>query len=132
MTDAGKLILRLTVAILLGFHGIPKMQRGVGWMMPMLSAHHLPSALAYGVYVAEVVAPILLIIGFLTRPAAVVIMFEMVMAIYLVLGAKAVILNAQTGAPGGELNFFYFFTALAIAFLGSGRYAISRGRQPLD
>jgi putative oxidoreductase len=132
MTDTGKLVLRLTVAILLGFHGIPKMQRGVGWMMPMLTAHHLPTALAYGVYVAEVVAPILLIIGFLTRPAAIVIMIEMLFAMYLVLGPKTFVLNPQTGSPGGELNFFYLFASLAIAFLGSGRYAISRGKPPLD
>jgi len=132
MADAGKLLLRLTVAGLMLFHGVSKMRRGVAWMAGPLQAHHLPSWLAYGVFVAEVLAPILLIIGFLTRPAAVIIAFEMCMALYLVLGAKAFELVPQTGAIGGELQFFYIGAALSIALLGSGRYAVSKGQGRWD
>jgi putative oxidoreductase len=132
MNDAGKLILRLTVAGLMLFHGVSKMRRGVAWMAGPLQAHHLPSWLAYGVFVAEVLAPILLIIGFLTRPAAVIIAFEMCMALYLVVGPHTFALDKQTGAPGGELQFFYIGASLAIAFLGSGRYAVSKGQGRWD
>jgi putative oxidoreductase len=132
MTDAGKLILRLSVAILLGFHGIAKLRRGVAWMAGPLSAHHLPFALAYGVYIAEVIVPILLIIGFLTRPAAAVVIFEMGMALYLVVGTKTFTLDRQTGALSSELQFLYMFAALAIVLLGSGRFAVSRGRGHWD
>ena len=132
MDDAGKLVLRLTVAGLMLFHGVSKMLKGVAWMSGLLQSHHLPAALAYGVFVAEVIAPILLIIGFLTRPAALVIVFEMAMAIYLVLGAKAFQLAPQTGAIGGELQFFYIGAALSIALLGSGRYAVSKGKDRWD
>ncbi len=132
MDDQGKLILRLTVAVLLAFHGISKLRHGVAWMAGPLQAHHLPAWLAYGVYVAEVVAPILLIAGIFTRAAALVVVFEMSMAMYLVLGLKVFDVDRQTGALHGELQLLYFFSALAIAFLGSGRFALSKGRGRWD
>jgi putative oxidoreductase len=128
MADIGKLILRLTVAILLVFHGISKLRHGVAWMAGPLEAHHLPTWIAYGVYIGEVVAPILLIAGILTRPAALVVAFNLMMAMFLVLGPKTFAIDHQTGALGGELPLLYLFSALAIAFLGSGRFALSKGR----
>ena len=130
--NMGKLILRLTVALLMLFHGVSKLRHGVAWMAGPLHAHHLPAWLAYGVYVAEVVVPILLIAGIFTRPAALVIAFEMLMAMFLVLGPHTFAIDRQTGALGGELQFFYLFSALAIAFLGSGSIALSKGRGRWD
>ena len=132
MADIGKLILRLTVAVLLAFHGFSKMQKGIAWMAGPLQAHHLPLWLGYGVFVAEVLAPLLLILGILTRPAAIVIAFELGMALFLLVGPKTFEINAQTGALGGELQFLYIGAALAIAFLGSGRFALSKGQGRLD
>lgn len=130
--DAGKLILRLTVGGLMLFHGVSKLRHGVAWMAGPLGAHHLPASLAYGVYVGEVLAPVLLILGIFTRPAAWLVIIDMLMALYLVVRGHALELNPQTGAIGAELQFFYVFAALAIAFLGSGRYAISKGRGRWD
>jgi putative oxidoreductase len=132
MDDKGKLILRLTVAVLLAFHGISKLRHGVAWMAGPLQAHHLPTWLAYGVYIAEVVAPILLIAGILTRAAALVVAFEMTMAMFLVLGLKMFEIDRQTGALRGELQLLYFLCALVIAVLGSGRFALSKGRGRWD
>lgn len=130
--DVGKLILRLTVAVLLGFHGVSKLKHGIGWLAGPLHAHHLPMFIGYGVYVAEVIAPILLILGIFTRPAASVIVFDMVMALVLVVQGKAFDIQPQGGAIGAELQFLYLFSALAIAFVGSGRFAISKGRGRWD
>ena len=130
--DAGKLLLRVTVAVLLGFHGVSKLKHGIAWMAGPLRAHHLPLFVGYGAYVAEVIAPALLILGIFTRPAGLVIAFEMVMALYLVVQGKAFELQAQGGGLGAELQFLYMFAALAIAFLGSGRFAISRGKGRWD
>ena len=124
--DVGKLLLRLTVAIQLGMHGLAKMQHGIAWMAGPLRANHLPVALSYGVYAAEVVAPILLILGIFTRPAALVIAFDMCMAIFLVQRDK-IFTRGQTGGWGIEVEMFYLLTALVIFFLGSGRYAVARG-----
>lgn len=132
MADTGKLILRLAAGVLLAFHGISKLRHGIAWMAGPLHAHHLPAFIAYGVYVAEVIAPVLLIVGILTRPAALVIVFELSMALFLVLGDKTFAITAQTGALGGELQFLYIFAALSIALLGSGRFALSRGHGRWD
>ena len=130
--DAGKLILRLAVGVLMAFHCLSKLRHGVAWMAGPLSAHHLPTALAYGVYVAEVVVPVLLIIGIFTRPAGLVLAFEMMMALYLVVGAKTFTLDKQTGALYSELQFLFMLAGIAIFFLGSGRYAISKGKGRWD
>ncbi len=48
-------------------HGISKVQNGVAWMMPDLTARGISTWVAYGVYVGEVAAPILVIAGLFTR-----------------------------------------------------------------
>lgn len=130
--DVGKLILRLTVAFLMVFHGIGKVQRGIGWMEGLLSQHYLPFFVGYGVYIAEVAAPILLIVGIFTRPAAAVIAFDMIMAMILAVKGRVFTISERSGALGGEIELFYLFTSLAIVFLGSGRYAVSRGAGRFD
>lgn len=130
--DLGKLLLRLAAGGLMAFHGLSKLRHGVAWMAGPLSAHHLPAALAYGVYVAEVVAPILLIVGIFTRPAGLVIAFEMVMALYLVMDGRTFALDKQTGALLSELQLFYMLAGIAIFCLGSGRYALSKGKGRWD
>src|SRR5579884_513463 len=114
------------------FHGVNKLRHGIGFIDNTVQAHHWPAWISYGVFVGEVVAPIFLIIGFLTRPAALVVAFDMVIAWYLVLGTGAFTLQKQTGAVSGEVSFLYLFGALAIAMLGSGRFAISRGKGRWD
>jgi putative oxidoreductase len=101
-------------------------------MAGQLHSHHLPMFVGYGVYVAEVVAPILLILGIFTRPAALVIAFDLFMALVLVVQGKAFQIQPQEGALGAELQLLYLFASLAIAFLGSGRFALSKGQGRCD
>ena len=129
--DTGKLILRATVAVLLVLHGISKLQHGISWMGGMLQSHHIPAFVGYGVYVAEVVAPILLILGLFTRLAALVIAFDMVMAIVLVQADKFFTRN-QSGGWGVELEMFFLLASVAIFFLGSGRFSVRRGQPRWD
>jgi putative oxidoreductase len=130
--DIGKLILRLTVACLLFFHGLAKMQGGIGWMASMLASYHIPAFVGYGVYVAEVIAPIFLIVGKWTRLAALVIAFDLFMAIVLVIQGKTFAPNPRGGGLGGELELFFLLVSVAIFFLGSGRYAVSKGQGRWD
>lgn len=60
----------------------------------MLVAKGLPGFIAYGVLVGEVVAPCLLILGILTRPAALVLAFTMVVAWLMVGTGKTFALDA--------------------------------------
>jgi putative oxidoreductase len=52
----------------------------VGFISGMLVEKGLPGFIAYGVLVGEVVAPILIIVGLFTRPAALVLAFTMIVA----------------------------------------------------
>ena len=130
--DWGKLLLRLTVASLLLLHGIFKVKNGVAWMAGPLSAVGLPFFVAYGVYVAEVVAPVFAIVGKFTRLAGLLIAFDMVMAILLVLRERMFTISPQGGGLAIELETFFLMGGLAIALLGSGRYALSGGRGRWD
>jgi putative oxidoreductase len=132
LDDWGKLLLRLTVAGLLLFHGIFKVRNGIAWMAGPLSAFGLPMFVAYGVFVGEIVAPIFAIIGKYTRLAGLVIAFDLLMAIVLVLRERMFTVNPQGGGLAPELELLFLAGGLAIALLGSGRYALSGGRGRWD
>ena len=127
MHDIGKLILRLTLAGLILFHGIDKLMHGVAWISGPLGAMHLPAFLAYGVYMGEVIAPIFLILGLWTRIAALLVAFSMAAAIFLDAWPLALTIS-RGGGWGIEIEAFYFLTAIAVVFLGAGRFSVSRGR----
>ena len=124
--DAGKLVLRLTIAVLLLLHGIAKLKGGIGWMGGALGSLGLPAFIGYGVYVGEIVAPLLLIVGKFTRIAGLIIAFNMLMAIIIVLRDKIFALN-QGGGWAIELEMLFLLGGVAIFLLGSGRYALSKG-----
>lgn len=121
--DAGKLLLRLAVGGLMLFHGLHKLIDGVDGISGMLVAKGLPGFIAYGVLVGEVVAPCLLILGVLTRPAALVLAFTMVVA-WLMVGLDKTAALDKTGAWAIESLVYFFVAGLAIAFLGAGKYAL--------
>lgn len=123
--DAGKLILRLTLGILMLLHGIAKISSGVDGLEKMVAGAGLPSVLAYGVYVGEVLAPLLVIFGFFARFGAAIIVVNMLFAIFLAHRADLFLLT-RTGAWALELQGFFLFTALALVFMGPGRYGINR------
>jgi putative oxidoreductase len=123
--DAGKLILRLTLGILILLHGIAKISGGVSGVEKMLVGAGLPSVLAFGVYVGEVLAPLLVILGFYARFGAAIIVVNMLFAILLAHRAD-LFLMTRTGGWALELQGFFLFTALALAFMGPGRFGINR------
>lgn len=131
MDHFGKLVLRLSVGGLMLFHGIHKLTHGFTMIGDMLVKNQLPRELMWGVIVGEVVAPVLLIVGWMTRPAAALVAFTMVMSIYLVFRDSLLTLN-EFGALTYELNLIYLFGALAILFLGAGAFSVSKGQGKLD
>ncbi|ERS03832.1 GntR family transcriptional regulator [Marinobacter sp. C1S70] len=121
--DLGKLIVRLTLGGLLLFHGIAKLLNGIGFIEGHLASHGLPTILAYGVYIGEVIAPLMVILGYQTRIGALIIVFNMIVAIALVHGHQLLTLSSN-GGWALELQGFFLFTALALIFLGPGRYKL--------
>ena len=122
LDDTGKLVLRVMLAGLLILHGISKLMNGIGPIEGMVTKAGLPAVLAYGVYIGEVVAPLFVLIGYFTRPAALVIAINMVVAVFLVHMGQLLELSKQ-GGWALELQGFFFGTALAIALLGAGRFS---------
>lgn len=131
-TDLGLLIFRLTVGGLMLFHGYSKLTGGVSGIESMLVGKGMPGFIAYGVYVGEVVTPLLMMIGLFTRPAALIFAFNMIAAVGLAHSGDFLAFNDRSGAPVLELQYFYFFTAIALAFTGSGKYAVSKGKGKFD
>jgi len=121
--NIGKLILRIMLGGLMLFHGVYKVQHGIGFIKGLMVAQGLPDVLAYGVYVGEMLAPLLLILGWRSRIWAGLIAVNMLVVIYLTQLGSFLKLGAH-GSWAVELQMFYLLSALAIAFLGSGKFAL--------
>ncbi|MGN6581813.1 MAG: DoxX family protein [Bordetella sp.] len=126
--DGGKLILRLVLGLLILFHGVWKLQHGVGFIGDMLVKHGLPGALGYLVYIGEVVAPLMIVLGILGRFGALIIVINMVVAVALVHTGQLFTANPKTGGYALELDFMYLFGALSLLASGMGRFVIGGSR----
>jgi putative oxidoreductase len=127
--DRGKLLLRAVLAILLLFHGVSKLIGGIGFITGLLDKVGLPHAFGYLVYVGEVVAPLLMLVGLFTRAAALVVVINMIVALLLVHTSQFFTLN-ETGGWALELQGMYLGAAVSVALLGAGRFSVggARGR----
>ncbi len=122
--DHGKLILRLMLGLLMLFHGIDKIIGGIEGIINRFEGIGLPGALVYLIYLGEIVAPVLVVIGYWTRAAAFIIAGNMVVAI-LVAHSGDFFTLTPNGGYGLELQFFYLLSAVAIIALGAGRYSVA-------
>jgi putative oxidoreductase len=124
--DIAKLLLRITCGGILLFHGVFKVFVDLQHVKNMVASAGLPEVLAYGSIVGEFIAPILVIIGFKTRLAALVIAFNMLMTIF-VAHRDLIFKVNDYGGWMIETNMLFLLPALAIFFAGAGRYSVSKG-----
>ncbi len=124
MNDIAKLILRVSVGVMMLFHGVDKIINGIGGVKYLNAQAGLPEFFAYGVYVGEIVMPILIILGVYARVASLVLALNMLVAIFLAYGNSLFELGKH-GAPTFELPFLYFIISIVIFLIGSGKYAIN-------
>ena len=125
--DLGQLFLRLTIASLMLFHGIGKILHGIGPVENIFISHGLPSFFAYGAYIGEVLAPIMLILGIKVRLAAFLIIFTMITAIALT-QINDIFTITKYSAWAIELQMFYILTSIVIMISGGGRFVLVRKR----
>lgn len=121
--DIGKLVLRVSVALLILLHGIAKLQNGIDGIAGMLGGYGLPAFIAYGVYLGEVVGPVLVIIGLFTRIGALLMVGNMLFAFGLA-HLQELFLLGQSGGWALELQGMFLFGSISIALLGAGRYSV--------
>ena len=125
--DLGKLLLRVGVGGLLLFHGVHKLLNGLEPIKAMLGNHNISDAVSYGVYLGELVAPVLIIAGLFTRIGGLLIAYEMVIAVLLARSADVLLLSPTTGAYALETEMFFLIGGLSIALLGAGRFSLGDG-----
>lgn len=120
----GLLILRVSIAFTMLIYGITKLTHGIGFINDLLSQYGLPSFFGYGIYIGEIVAPILIIIGFRTKLAGLAFAFNCFVAILMVQLPNLLKLNEFGGWAIGPI-FIYMIFGIALIFSGAGKYAIS-------
>ncbi|MDT0607068.1 DoxX family protein [Croceitalea rosinachiae] len=123
-TDIGILILRVLVAGLLIFHGFGNLLSGYEFIKSMMAQSGLPEFIGYGAFIGEIVAPLLIILGYKERLASLLVASTMLVAILTTHANEILALN-QFGGWAIELQAFYLFGAIAIFFTGGGKYVIS-------
>ena len=124
MNDTGKLILRLALGCLILLHGISKLRSGIEGISSMVAAAGMPAFVAYGVYVGELLAPLMVLVGWYARIGGGIIAINMLFALGLVHLAD-VFAFAESGGWALELQGMFLCTALAVACLGPGRYSVN-------
>lgn len=122
-SDIAKLLLRLSVGVLIGFHGVHKLIHGLGGIESMLVKAGFPEIFAYGVYVGELIAPIFIILGLYARVASLILAFNMLAAIFLAYGFSFTL--SKHGGLAMESALLFFLMSLVIFFLGSGKYSVN-------
>lgn len=121
-TDCGLLILRLTLGFsMLFLHGRVKLLGFSEMASKFPSLFGLPSNVNLGLAVfAEVLCSALLIAGFLTRFAALMLAITMGVAFFMVHQMVLV------GEKNGELALIYLAGYLALLFAGAGKLSVDR------
>jgi putative oxidoreductase len=123
--ELGKLLLRLTVGILMLFHGTAKILNpgALDYLGSQLASGGWPASIAYGIYLGEVLAPLMIIFGVFSRIGGLLVAINMVFAILMAHTAEFFTLS-KSGGWAVELQGFYLLCGIAIFFLGSGTMAV--------
>lgn len=122
--DTGLLLQRLSIGILILFHGIANLTSNYSFIKSLLNNIGIPDFIAYLVFIGEIIAPILIIIGWRARLASLVLALNMVIAILMAHSTDLFALN-QFGGWAIELQGLYLSGTIAIFLLGAGKYVIS-------
>ncbi|MDX2081605.1 MAG: DoxX family protein [Terrimicrobiaceae bacterium] len=124
--EIGLLLLRASVGVIMMLHGWPKLAGGeaiwvkVGAAMQYLGIGFWPAFWGFLAAVAETLGGFLLVIGFLTRPAALALTGTMVVATM-----------TAWHTSGGEYRIWAHpavvgLVCLSIFIVGAGRYSVDR------
>ena len=123
--DLGKLILRVQIGVLVLVHGMTKVLYGNAFVAGVVSKHGLPHFVSFGVFLGEVLGPLLLISGFYSRVGAGLIVANMLIDISLVhMGQFGQMTNF--GGWALELQSLFLLVPVVTILLGPGKYALNQ------
>lgn len=122
LSNIALLFLRIASAGTMLIHGIPKVGKlfdgSASSFLNPIGIGSTPTLVLC--VIAEVICPVLLIAGVLTRPAALILVLNM---------CAALIFHYQTNSPfvgGAEIAFLYLVMYLTILIAGGGEYTVSK------
>lgn len=124
-SQTGLLLHRISIGILILFHGMANLTSNYSFIKSLLNGMGIPEFVAYSVFIGEIIAPILIIIGWRAKMASLVLTFNMLAAILMAHTAEIFTLN-QFGGWGIELQGLYLSGAVVIFLFGAGKYAVSK------
>jgi putative oxidoreductase len=116
MNNRALRFLSFGLGVLLLFHGIDKVMHGTAFIEKMLVASKVPyyEYVQYGVYIGEVIAPLLLIFGQYMRISGAIVAFNMLVAIFLV-HQNTLFSLGEHGAWSIEVPMLYLIGGLTLA-----------------
>ena len=124
--DLGILFVRLGLGVCLFMHGFAKILHGVGGVKSILTKAGLPEIMAYGSYVGEIIAPIMIILGIFSRIGALLVIGTSLTIMYAYHGLGNLLELANVGGFKAEILYLYIALSLCVIFNGSGKHAIRK------
>ena len=122
-SDIGLLIVRIALGGIIFFHGFNKIVHGIGDQWAILENHGIPGVFIYFVYVSEVLAPVLVVLGILTRLSNLTIIVTMIVIFY---ALPFPIGLDEHGAMNIESQLYFLLLSVALFFTGPGRYVLKK------
>ena len=107
-------------------HGFGKILHGLSGVKGILVNAGLPEFLAYFSYLGEVLAPIMLIIGFYSRIGAILVLGTSITILYSYYGFTNLFALNEVNGFKSELIYLYIAISLCILLIGSGKYAVKQ------
>jgi putative oxidoreductase len=118
--SAGLFVLRVAMGAAFVLHGWPKVQRATGWMGPVAQ---VPGAMQALAAVSEFGGGALLVLGLVTRVAALGLVGDMVGALVLVHLPHGHPFVGPPGQPSAEPAVVYLACAVLFLLAGPGRFS---------
>ena len=122
-SDVGLLIVRIALGGIIFFHGFHKLVHGTGDQFQILASSGIPGQFIYFVYVSEVLAPVLIVLGILTRISSLTIIVTMIVVFYAL--PFPIGLDVH-GAMNIESQLYFLLLPIALFFTGPGRYTLKK------
>lgn len=122
--NLGLLILRIMLGGSVLMHGIAKIYNGIDGVKKVLVTNHIPEFIAYGVYIGEILAPLMIIFGIFARSGAFLLIGTTFLILYVAYGGSPFATLPKTGGFMAEILYLYLGGAFCIMLAGSGKYAV--------